>query len=211
MELPENMNELSETQKKILEIGKREFLEKGFKSASLRGIVKEAGFTQGAFYGYYPDKEALFTALVSEAADGLIERFKSAQRAHFDLIKKGKTELSRKLSTEYLQLFIGYIYDHFDAFKLVICRSAGTRYEHYIDDLVELEVSITEKYYRLLRTKGKLEGRVSRELHRMITSAYFTAVFETVAHDMPQKTAFDYTKELAVFFNCGWDGILKLT
>ena len=211
MELPENMNELSETQKKILEIGKREFLEKGFKSASLRGIVKEAGFTQGAFYGYYPDKEALFTALVSEAADGLIERFKSAQRAHFDLIKKGKTELSRKLSTEYLQLFIGYIYDHFDAFKLVICRSAGTRYEHYIDDLVELEVSITEKYYRLLRTKGKIEGRVSRELHRMITSAYFTAVFETVAHDMPQKKAFDYTKELAVFFNCGWDGILKLT
>lgn len=211
MELPENMNELSETQKKILEIGKREFLEKGFKSASLRGIVKEAGFTQGAFYGYYPDKEALFTALVSEAADGLIERFKSAQRAHFDLIKKGKTELSRKLSTEYLQLFIGYIYDHFDAFKLVICRSAGTRYEHYIDDLVELEVSITEKYYRLLRTKGKLEGMVSRELHRMITSAYFTAVFETVAHDMPQKKAFDYTKELAVFFNCGWDGILKLT
>ena len=211
MELPENMNELSETQKKILEIGKREFLEKGFKSASLRGIVKEAGFTQGAFYGYYPDKEALFTALVSEAADGLIERFKSAQRAHFDLIKKGKTELSRKLSTEYLQLFIGYIYDPFDAFKLVICRSAGTRYEHYIDDLVELEVSITEKYYRLLRTKGKLEGRVSRELHRMITSAYFTAVFETVAHDMPQKKAFDYTKELAVFFNCGWDGILKLT
>ena len=211
MELPENMNELSETQKKILEIGKREFSENGFKSASLRGIVKEAGFTQGAFYGYYPDKEALFTALVSEAADGLIERFKSAQRAHFDLIKKGKTELSRKLSTEYLQLFIGYIYDHFDAFKLVICRSAGTRYEHYIDDLVELEVSITEKYYRLLRTKGKLEGRVSRELHRMITSAYFTAVFETVAHDMPQKKAFDYTKELAVFFNCGWDGILKLT
>ena len=211
MELPENMNKLSETQKKILEIGKREFLEKGFKSASLRGIVKEAGFTQGAFYGYYPDKEALFTALVSEAADGLIERFKSAQSAHFDLIKKGKTELSRKLSTEYLQLFIGYIYDHFDAFKLVICRSAGTRYEHYIDDLVELEVSITEKYYRLLRTKGKLEGRVSRELHRMITSAYFTAVFETVAHDMPQKKAFDYTKELAVFFNCGWDGILKLT
>ena len=28
-------------------------LAKGFKDASLRGIVKEAGFTQGAFYGYY--------------------------------------------------------------------------------------------------------------------------------------------------------------
>jgi len=202
---------ISDTQRKILEIGKQEFLKKGFKDASLRKIVTDAGFTQGAFYGYYPDKESLFTALVSEAADGLVEQFKNAQEAHFDLIEKGETQFSRKLSTEYLHVFVNYIYDNFDAFKLVMCRSAGTKYEHYIHDLVELEVSVTEKYYRLLRKRGKLEGTVSRELHHMITSAYFTAVFETVAHDMNRKKAIEYVKELAVFFNCGWDGILKLT
>lgn len=74
------MTEYTETQKKILDIGKKEFLAKGFKDASLRGIVKEAGFTQGAFYGYYPDKAALFDALVSEAADGLMEQFKAARK-----------------------------------------------------------------------------------------------------------------------------------
>lgn len=63
------MTECSATQNKILEIGKKEFLAKGFRGASLRGIVKEAGFTQGAFYGYYPDKTALFEALVSEPVD----------------------------------------------------------------------------------------------------------------------------------------------
>ena len=52
--------ERTETQRKILEIGKREFLKKGFKDASLNQIVAEAGFTKGAFYGYYPDKTALF-------------------------------------------------------------------------------------------------------------------------------------------------------
>ena len=31
----------------------QEFLEKGYKSASLRNIVKTAGVTTGAFYGYY--------------------------------------------------------------------------------------------------------------------------------------------------------------
>ena len=201
---------ISDTQKKILEIGKKEFLEKGFKDASLRKIVADAGFTQGAFYGYYPDKEALFTALVSEAADGLVEQFKHAQEAHFDLIEKSETQFSRKLSTEYLQIFVNYIYDNFDAFKLVICRSAGTKYEHYIHDLVELEISVTEKYYRLLRKRGKLEGAVSREPHHMITSAYFTAVFETVVHDMPREQAMGYVEEIAVFFNSGWDGLLKL-
>ena len=60
--------ERAETQKKILEIGKKEFLEKGFKDASLNQIVAEAGFTKGAFYGYYPDKTALFEDLVGETA-----------------------------------------------------------------------------------------------------------------------------------------------
>lgn len=56
--------ERTETQMKILEVGKKEFLEKGFKDASLNKIVAEAGFTKGAFYGYYPDKAALFEDLV---------------------------------------------------------------------------------------------------------------------------------------------------
>ena len=90
---------ISETQQKILKIGKREFLEKGFKDASLRKIVAEAGFTKGAFYGYYPDKAALFEALVAEAADGLTERFKAAQEAHFDLIAENNTAKSKELST----------------------------------------------------------------------------------------------------------------
>ena len=37
--------ERAETQRKILVIGKKEFLEKGFKDASLNKIVAEAGFT----------------------------------------------------------------------------------------------------------------------------------------------------------------------
>ena len=46
------MTELSATQERILAVGKDEFLEHGFKGASLRAIVKKAGFTLGAFYGY---------------------------------------------------------------------------------------------------------------------------------------------------------------
>ena len=200
---------ISETQRKILEIGKREFLEKGFKDASLRKIVAEAGFTKGAFYGYYADKAALFEALVSEAADGLVEKFKNAQDAHFELIPAGKTGESRKLSTEYLRYFVNYIYDRFDEFKLILCCSEGTKYANYIHDLVVMDVERTEKYYGILREKGKVAGNISRELHHMITSAYFTAVFETVVHDMTREQAMGYIEELAVFFNSGWEGLLR--
>lgn len=50
----------------ILSAAMQEFLKKGFKSASLRNIVKTAGVTTGAFYGYYDSKEDLFEALVGE-------------------------------------------------------------------------------------------------------------------------------------------------
>lgn len=48
----------------ILDAGRAEFLEKGFKSASLRNIVKTAGVTTGAFYGYFSGKEALLPLLL---------------------------------------------------------------------------------------------------------------------------------------------------
>lgn len=202
--------ERTETQRKILDIGKREFLEKGFKAASLNRIVAEAGFTKGAFYGYYPDKAALFEDLVSEAADGLTEQFKTAQNAHFNLIQEDRTKESLKLSDEYLHHFVDYIYNHFDEFKLVLCCSEGTKYSSYVHDLVELEVDRTEEYYKLLREKGSMIGSMSRELHHMITSAYFSAVFETVIHDMSKENALIYIEELSKFFISGWKGLLRL-
>ncbi len=200
----------SQTQAKIIAIAKREFLAKGFKDASLRGIVKEAGFTQGAFYGYYKDKEELFVSIVAEVADGLVAQFKSAQAAHFDLIDAGNTKTSRDLSTNYLKSFVAYIYDNFDVFKLIICCSEGTKYQHYIHDLVELEVNVATNYYQILSDIGKLEGKVSSNLHHMITSAYFTAVFETVVHDMSRAEAESYIDDLAKFFNSGWQALLTI-
>ena len=52
-----------DTEKNILNTARKHFLKDGFSGASLRNIVKDAGLTTGAFYKYYPTKEALFDAL----------------------------------------------------------------------------------------------------------------------------------------------------
>ena len=71
-------NEIS-TLDAILSAAKKEFSEKGFQSASLRKIVKDAGVTTGAFYGYYKSKEELFDALVGEYYDTILAMFKKVQ------------------------------------------------------------------------------------------------------------------------------------
>lgn len=44
-----------------------------------------------------------------------------------------------------------------------------------------------------------LSGGMTRQLHHMITRAYFTAVCETIVHDMPREEAMKYVDELAIF------------
>ena len=104
--------ERTETQRKILEVGKKEFLEKGFKDASLNKIVAEAGFTKGAFYGYYPDKTALFEDLVGGTASELLTRFRAAQDDYFDLVPEGRAKDSLALSTQHLHELVAFMYMH---------------------------------------------------------------------------------------------------
>ena len=114
------------------------------------------------------------------------------------------------LSTQHLHELVAFMYDHFDEFKLILCRAEGTGYTDFIEMLVELEVDRSEEYYALLRKNGMLSGSMTRQLHHMITRAYFTAVCETIVHDMPREEAMKYVDELAVFFHSGWGGLLRL-
>ncbi len=201
--------EYTATQAKILEVGKKEFLAKGFKDASLRGIVKEAGFTQGAFYGYYPDKAALFEAIVSPVCDVLMQEFAEAQQEHFNLIPQDKASGIWDLSRQYLSYFINYMYDHFDVFKLVICHSEGTKYENFVHELVELDIKRSKEFLDTLKAANQLENGVSDAFHHMIISAYYASFFELIVHDVPREQAMSLSQEIFAFFESGWNGLLK--
>src|SRR5699024_3344502 len=75
------------TLEKIQQAAIDEFLEKGFRGASLRQIVKHAGVTTGAFYGYFSSKEALFASIVEPHAQALMAHFMQAQLQFADLPK----------------------------------------------------------------------------------------------------------------------------
>ena len=75
------------------------------------------------------------------------------------------------------------MYDHFDEFKLILCWAEETGYADFIEVLVDLEVDRSEEYYALLRKNGMLSGSMTRQLHHMITRAYFTAVCETICRE----------------------------
>ncbi|WHH58692.1 TetR/AcrR family transcriptional regulator [Petroclostridium sp. X23] len=197
------------TLQKIMTEGKKEFLEKGFKDASLRNIVKRAGVTTGAFYGYYPDKEALFEALVTPAVNGLRELFLSIQKNFDELPENTKRENVYDYTFEELKKLIAYIYDRFDEFKLLISCADGTAFSDFIHSLVEIEVEYSLKFIESTGNDALASGRANPELIHIISSAFFSAVFEVVKHDMTKETADSYVDSLKKFFAAGWKTILN--
>ena len=177
-------NEESTTLKNILSAGKAEFLEKDFNSASLRNIVKTAGVTTGAFYGYFSGKEALFAALVEEHAKAIMNIFMSAQEDFEKLPDEEKANHMGVESRTSLNEIVDYIYEHFDEFKLIICKSEGTSYENFIHNMVEIEVEETYQFIDALRSQGKDVPNIEKAVCHMIVSGMFSGIFELIEHDM---------------------------
>lgn len=196
------------TRENILKAAKTEFFDKGFKSASLRNIVKSAGVTTGAFYGYFSNKEALFTAIVEPHAAAVMGMFMQAQTGFAELPEEEQPEHMGVESADCLDRMIDYMYDHFDEFKLIICCSDGTAYENFIHNMVEVEVESTYKFIEVLRKLGNDIPKIDRQLCHILSSGMFSGVFEIIVHDMPKERAKSYCAVLREFYVAGWKKIM---
>ncbi len=198
------------TQERILKAGKEEFLNNGFKNASLRSIAKRAGVTTGAIYGYYANKHSLFETLVAEPATILLKKFIAVLDELKECPPDQQVQAMHEKTSNMLDWMINHIYDHFDAFKLIICSGAGTSYENYIDQLVEVEIAATRQFIEMIKLAGFTPQPIEDELMHILSNALFSGVFEVVRHDMSRKKAHSYAERLAEFTRAGWDKLLRI-
>ena len=182
----------------------REFLDKGFQGAVLRQIVKNAGVTTGAFYGYFSSKEALFNSLVEPHAAALMGRYMEAQTAFAELPEEQQPDHMGKASSDCIHWMVDYICAHREPVKLLLCRAEGTSYEHFVHNMVEVEVEYTLQYLQVLRRLGRDIPALDKSLCHIIASGMFNGVFEIVIHDMPRDQALRDVDQLRDFYTAGW-------
>jgi AcrR family transcriptional regulator len=202
------MRDKEATRRKILQIGQEEFLSKGFKDAHLRDIAKKAGITTGAIYGHYPDKEALFCALVQPVAD---EFLKLRREGHDSYLSMPESDLKKSSRDDFgpVSQMLDYIYSHFDVFKLLICHAAATGYKDYISVLIEKETAAATSFMDKMKDAGILKNGINAEFISIITHSYYSDVFEIVRRDMPKECAYAYIKTLSAFYANGWMGFFN--
>ncbi|MDO4344804.1 MAG: TetR/AcrR family transcriptional regulator [Eubacteriales bacterium] len=196
------------TLEKIQQAALQEFLDKGFQGASLRQIVKYAGVTTGAFYGYFSSKEALFASIVEPHAAALMRRFMEAQLSFAELPDREQPDHMGVESGDCVRWMVDYICQHREPVKLLLYRAEGTGYENFVHNMVEVEVEYTLQYMDVLRRLGHNIPELDPSLCHIIASGMFSGLFEIVAHDVPYEQALRNVEQLRAFYTAGWQALM---
>lgn len=188
---------------RIIEAARQEFMAYGFADASMRRIAAAAGMSASGLYKHFPGKEEMFAALVEPAYEGLMAMYRKEETAEREALQSGTLNEKWESGGE-ARMAMEYIYDHPDAFRLLICKSQGTRYESFLHDLAVEEEKTTMAFMKLLKEQGVRINEVDpRELHLLVT-ANVGAVFQAVEHGFTREEAMRYADTLDRFFTKGW-------
>ena len=188
---------------KIIAAAREEFMAYGFTDASVRRIAAAAGMSPAGLYRHFPGKEEMFAALVESAYRGLTAMYRQQETAERMALEDGTLKDKWEQGGE-ARLAMSYIYDHLDAFRLLICRSAGTRYESFLHDLAVEEEKTTMAMMDLLRQQGVRINDVRPEEFHLLVTTSISAVFQAVEHGFTREEAMHYADTLDAFFTGSW-------
>ena len=196
------------TIERIKEVGFAEFLDKGFQGASLRQIVKMAGVTTGAFYGYYPSKEALFEDLVNPHYEYLMGYIEESITAFSSLDVEQQAAVAGFYRQEEFAEIVRHIYNHREVFTLLLFRSQGTRFEDTIDEIVAIESNYTMHFLDSLAQRYGGNAKVYDYFSTMMMKCFFTHIFELIMHATTVEDAIEVVTQLKIFHTAGWMHLL---
>ena len=195
----------------VLKCAEKEFLDKGYKDASLRTIAQEASTSTGSIYTRFGDKEGLFSAIVEPVADEMKQMFLKIQEDFHGFDEDVQRSEMGQYTASHQLLLLDYIYDHFNEFRLLLSAAEGTRFACFIDELVDIEVDYTYKYMEVIGCESVKSGLVTEEFVHIVVTAYFNGMFEVVRHNMKKDDAVKYIKLLNSYHMHGFSTIFNPT
>ena len=189
------------TRQRILECAKDEFLSRGFQEANLRRIASEAKTTTGALYYHFDGKDALFDALVADAARGLKRLF---HRLHGEETTTSLPE-AEAVSFDGTRQVLSYIYDHLDAFRLLFLASEGSAYGKFLEELSR------EEERQLIKLNAAARKSPSSGIDELflchITRHGYRALYEVVSSDLGYEEALQFMDRTFRFRMGGWHAL----
>ncbi|MCR5317786.1 MAG: TetR/AcrR family transcriptional regulator [Treponema sp.] len=199
------------TLKTILSVAEGEFLQKGYRDASLRTIVKKAGVTTGAFYGYFKSKEELFDALVKEHYDYINRIYDDILHEFEKLPPEEQKCRMEDYSSAGLQKMFDYIWEHKTPFYLISKSASGTKYENFLQNITQKDMASTDAFYNVLEKQGTKVERIDPMIEQLVILSTFTSFFTLILKDIPREDAQRGLEQMFRFYRGGWNSLMHFS
>lgn len=86
----------AQTRQRLIEAAMELFAAKGFEGTAVEELAKHAGYTRGAFYTHFADKEALMKAIIDQGFDGDLAGIRRMEELEgVDALAAGYKELAQ--------------------------------------------------------------------------------------------------------------------
>lgn len=141
-----------EIKEKIIESAKQEFLEKGYKDASLRSIAFKSHMTVGNLYRYFDSKEDLLNQVVKETL-GLIDNMLTSMTDNNLSFLSNKTKIKLKedeminILDDITEQMMDIFSNHHDEFLILMMDSdVNRRLTNWFTDVIKVLIKNNYKF-----------------------------------------------------------------
>lgn len=196
------------TKEAILQSARKEFSAVGFREASLRRIAADAGVTTGSIYRYFENKDALFQTIIQPAEQAFLELHASLSSEVFVEAGQG-VEYDKTPENRQIMALLDMVYDHFEAFYLLLACADGSQHGDFLGRFVEQETRSALEYLDTLKKSVNSSYVVDEAAVGYLVEAYVSAMFQPIRHRAGRPETKAHIRFLFQFFNDGWAGVEK--
>ena len=104
-----------------------------------------------------------------------------------------------------MKQLVKYMYAHLEEFQILVKSSYGTRFQDFVEHLVELETDYTYKFMEAIGLRFKDGKPLTKYFMHIMNKALFESFFEVNRHDMSEEEAWEYIEMLEKYHSAGWN------
>lgn len=198
----------TDIRKIILEVSKGEFLEHGFKDASMRTIAGKSGVGLSNIYNYFKNKDEILQAVLQP----LINYLNEIQTEH-----NNAEHVSRDIfySDEYqrnnIQVFVDMVEQFRNELNLLLFHVHGSELENYKEELIDNHTRLGLEYLQKMKEKyPNTNSNISEFFIHNSSSMWFNILGEIVMHDLTHDEIEQFISEYIQFSTAGWKKLMQV-
>ena len=187
--------EKESSRKEILKAAREEFLEKGYKGASLRSICKKAGVTTGAFYFQFENKEQLLDEILRPVITYFSAMVQKSTMEEFE---------GESSSADGDEQMLEMLWNYKEECQILLEGTAGTAYEKVFEELQE---GLRQGFLLFFGKYGisDVDEKLLDVIVRMRVESYLTIIRKEYTLEETKKLA----RQIGIYCDAGFEALVR--